>query len=71
MRPKDIRNNYNYKNNYLEFDDVQTVSTFEYVPNNCVIFIKTFNSLHGVRPMKANDPSLMRKTLTINIERAT
>ena len=69
LRPKDIRNNYNYKNKYLEFDDVQTVSTFEFVPNNCVIFIKTFNSLHGVRPMKASDPKLMRKTLTINIER--
>ena len=69
LRPKDIKNNYNYKNKYLEFDDVETVSTFEFVPNNCVIFIKTFNSLHGVRPMKAGDPKLMRKTLTINIER--
>jgi hypothetical protein len=70
LRPKDIKNNYNYKNKYLGFDDVQTVATFEYVPNNCVIFIKTFNSLHAVRPMKASDPRLMRKTLTINIERA-
>ena len=69
LKPKDIKNNYNYKNKYLEFDDVQTVGTFEFVPNNCVIFIKTFNSLHGVRPMKASDPKLMRKTLTINIER--
>ena len=69
LRPRDIKNNYNYKNRYLEFHDVETLATFEYVPNNCVIFIKTFNSLHGVRPMKASDPNLMRKTLTINIEK--
>ena len=68
LRPRDIKNNYNYKNRYLEFDEVETLATFDYKPNNCVIFIKTFNSLHGVRPMKATDPKLMRKTLTINIE---
>lgn len=69
LRPRDITKNFNFKNNYLEFDEVQTLSTFEYSPNNCVIFIKTFNSLHAVRPMTATDRSLMRKTLTINIEK--
>lgn len=69
LRPRDTTNNFNYKNRYLEFDDVETLTTFEYAPNNCVIFIKTFNSLHAVRPMTATDHSLMRKTLTINIEK--
>jgi len=69
LRPRDTTNNFNFKNRYLEFDDVETLRTFEYSPNNCVIFIKTFNSLHAVRPMKAQGHSLMRKTLTINIER--
>jgi hypothetical protein len=69
LKPRDITNNFNFKNNYLEFDEVETISTFEYSPNNCVIFIKTFNSLHGVRPMTSNDQDLMRKTLTINIEK--
>jgi hypothetical protein len=69
LRPRDTTNNFNFKNRYLEFDDVETLRTFEYSPNNCVIFIKTFNSLHGVRPMKAPGHSLMRKTLTINIEK--
>ncbi|MGH9970093.1 MAG: hypothetical protein ACREBG_20180 [Pyrinomonadaceae bacterium] len=69
LRPKDITNNFNYNNRYLEFDDVETLTTFEYSPNNCVIFIKTFNSLHAVRPMTAQGHDLMRKTLTINIER--
>ena len=69
LRPRDTTNNFNFKNRYLEFDDVETLHTFEYSPNNCVIFIKTFNSLHAVRPMKAQGHSLMRKTLTINIEK--
>lgn len=69
MRPKDITQNFNYMNRYLEFDDVETLKKFEYQPNNCVVFIKTFNSLHAVRPMKAPRTDLMRKTLTINIEK--
>ena len=70
LRPKDITNNFNFKNNYLEFDEVETLTTFEYQPNQCVIFIKTFNSLHAVRPMTAQGGQLMRKTLTVNIEKA-
>jgi hypothetical protein len=69
LRPIDTPNNFNFKNRYMEFDDVETLTTFEYLPNNCVIFIKTFNSLHAVRPMKAEGHTLMRKTLTINIEK--
>jgi hypothetical protein len=33
-----------------------------------VIFVKTFNSWHSVRPMQGNGSGAMRKTLTINIE---
>ncbi|HKP47723.1 MAG TPA: 2OG-Fe(II) oxygenase [Pyrinomonadaceae bacterium] len=69
MKPRDIRRNYNFVNNQLEFDEVETVRTFDYRPNQCVVFIKTFNSLHAVRPMKGHGTGLMRKTLTINIEK--
>jgi len=69
LRPRDTTNNFNFTNRYLEFDDVETLTTFEYSPNNCVIFIKTFNSLHAVRPMTAQGDNLMRKTLTVNIEK--
>lgn len=69
LKPKDVTKNFNYTNRYLEFDEVETLKTFEYRPNQCVIFIKTFNSLHAVRPMTGNGAGLMRKTLTINIER--
>jgi len=69
MKPKDISKNYNRVNHQLEFDEVETLRTFEYQPNQCVVFIKTFNSLHGVRPMQGQGTKLMRKTLTINIEK--
>jgi hypothetical protein len=69
LRPRDATQNFNYTNRYLEFDEVETLDTFEYRPNQCVIFIKTFNSLHAVRPMRGKGTGLMRKTLTINIEK--
>jgi hypothetical protein len=69
LRPKDIRRNYNFMNQQMEFDEVETLRVFEYQPNQCVVFIKTFNSLHGVRPMTGRGSNLMRKTLTVNIER--
>ena len=68
MKPKNITQNFNYLNKQLEFDEVETVKSFDYSPNQCLIFIKTFNSLHAVRPMKGDDSNLMRSTLTINIE---
>jgi hypothetical protein len=68
MRPRDIRRNYNFMNRQLEFEEVETLRVFEYQPNQCLVFVKTFNSLHGVRPMTGLGTSLMRKTLTINIE---
>lgn len=69
MKPKNITQNYNYLNKQREFDEVETVKSFDYSPNQCLIFIKTFNSLHAVRPMKGDDSNLMRSTITINIER--
>ena len=67
MKPRDISRNYNQLNAYLDFDEVETVDAMPYEPNQCVVFVKTFNSLHGVRPM--NGPQgLLRRTLTINIE---
>jgi hypothetical protein len=70
MKPRDIRQNYNHLNRYLEFDEVETLGSYPYVPNQCVVFIKTFNSLHAVRPMTGPKSDLMRRTLTINIERS-
>ena len=47
---------------------MDVIDTFEFTPNQGVIFVKTFNSWHSVRPMTGKGSKLMRKTLTINIE---
>jgi hypothetical protein len=67
MRPTDPSKNFNLKNRYLTFDEVETVREMPFDSNQCVIFVKTFNSLHGVRPM-TGPPDVVRRTLTINIE---
>lgn len=66
LEPKDLRRSFNYKNQYLSFDDCNTIKTFPFNPY-CFVFVKTFNSLHAVYPMTGpNGP--LRKTLTVNIE---
>jgi hypothetical protein len=51
----------------LGFTDVERLDTYPYLPNQVLMFVKTFNSWHSVEPMQGPD-GLMRKTLTINIE---
>ncbi len=66
--PKDRTKTFNRMNHYLDFDQVETRRTFPFEPNQCIVFIKTNNSWHSVMPMTGNDPHILRKTLTINIE---
>jgi len=68
IRPLDPRRNFNWLNDKLEFDEIEVLDTVEFEPNQVVVFTKTFNSWHCVRPMCGTDPSQMRRTLTINIE---
>jgi hypothetical protein len=67
-RPKDVRLGFNQLNRQGRFEDMEVLDTFEFTPNQAVIFVKTFNSWHSVRPMKGVASPAMRKTLTINIE---
>jgi hypothetical protein len=48
---------------------MEVLDTYEFTANQAVIFVKTFNSWHSVRPMTGRDSNALRKTLTINIER--
>jgi hypothetical protein len=68
VMPRDRSRVYNQVNRSIPFADVEVLKTFPFDPNQCVIFVKTFNSWHSVSPMtgKASDP--LRKTLTLNIE---
>lgn len=68
-RPKEDYYRYNQLNRLATFDDMEVVHTFEYSPNQAVIFVKTYNSWHSVRPMTGDSTAPLRKTLTINIER--
>jgi len=67
-RPRDERRNFNFLNEQMKFEDVEVIDTFEFTPNQSVIFVKTFNSLHSVRPMTGRGSRAMRRTFTINIE---
>jgi len=66
--PKDRTRSFNMVNDYMDFDEVECLRTFPFEPNQCLIFVKTYNSWHAVWPMTGNDPAVLRRTLTINIE---
>jgi hypothetical protein len=67
--PKDRTKIYNHTNKYLEFGEVDVLKSFDFKPNQCILFIKTYNSWHQVAPIQAPVGSPLRKTLTVNIER--
>jgi hypothetical protein len=69
-RPKDARLAFNRMNAQAAFDEMEVLDTFEFTPNQVVVFVKTFNSWHSVQPMTGAGSPLMRRTLTINIEAA-
>lgn len=66
--PKDRTRLYNHMNAYMQFDEVETVKVFPFLPNQNIVFIKTYNSWHQVSPIKGGPGAPMRRTLTINIE---
>ena len=68
LRPKDITRSFNHLNKQANFEDMDVIQTFEFLPNQCLMFVKTFNSWHSVTPMSGVGSGAMRKTLTINIE---
>lgn len=68
-KPRDERLSFNQTNRHADFADMEVLDTYEFMPNQAVMFIKTFNSWHSVRPMKGEGSNALRKTLTINIQR--
>ena len=67
VAPKDRTRIYNHHNKYMPFEEIEVLKTFPFNPNQCVLFIKTYNSWHSVQPMVGPEEAL-RKTLTVNIE---
>lgn len=66
--PKNRAMLFNQVNRSLGFADVEVLRSCAFSPNQCVIFIKTFNSWHSVAPMAGDGAPALRKTLTVNIE---
>jgi hypothetical protein len=60
---------FNWSNRIVPWDKVEVVDTIPFLPNQCMIFVKTFNSLHSVRKMAHHGSSALRKTVTIVIEK--
>ena len=71
-RPKDIRRfGFNWLNELAEFADMEVVRTFPFEPNQAIVFVKTYDSWHAVRPMTGAGSKDLRRTLTIVIETPT
>jgi hypothetical protein len=66
-RARNPRFAYNQLNRQATFDDMEVVDTIDFAPNTGVVFIKTFNSWHSVRPMRAPGQENMRKNIIVNI----
>ena len=49
-------------------DRTRSFNQVPFEPNQCLVFVKTYDSWHAVWPMTGNDPTILRRTLTINIE---
>ncbi|MFV1973663.1 MAG: hypothetical protein ACC648_08075 [Thiohalobacterales bacterium] len=67
-RPRNPEYSFNRLNRQGRFEDMEVIDTFDFQPNQAVMFVRTFNSWHSVRPMQGTGSSAMRRSLTINIE---
>jgi Rps23 Pro-64 3,4-dihydroxylase Tpa1-like proline 4-hydroxylase len=67
-RPTDMAYAYNWNNRIVPWDKIEIIDTIPFVPNQCTVFVKTFNSLHSVRKMTEKGSEALRKTITIVIE---
>lgn len=64
LKPKGDKVLQDYKAGLDEFDKIHT---YECIPNQAVLFVKTHNSWHSVGPC-TGPPEAQRRTITINIE---
>jgi hypothetical protein len=67
--PRDFSRAFNETNEAADFDEMQVVHTYAFQPNQVILFVKTYDSWHSVAPIRAGDPNVLRRTLTINIEK--
>lgn len=68
LAPKRVEKSFNLVNAQVPYEETETVATVPYRANQAMIFVKTHNSLHGVRRM-TGPQGAFRRTLTVVIER--
>jgi hypothetical protein len=69
LQPYDDELSFDYLNDrHPKYSELEVLDTYPFMTNQAVVFAKTFNSWHGVRPMTNPDTNSMRRSLTINIE---
>ena len=68
-RPNDTAYAFNWNNRIVPWDKLEIIDTIPFAPNQCTVFVKTFNSLHSVRKMTQQGSEALRKTITVVIER--
>ena len=61
----DPKDSFNFLNRTMPFDKLKFLRRMPFGSNKCTLFIKTFNSLHGLR--KLDVPGVMRKAIVVNI----
>src|SRR5262245_39440955 len=68
-RATDAAYAFNWGNRIVPWEKVEVVDTIPFLPNQCIVFVKTFNSLHSVRKMTQKGSTALRKTVTVVIEK--
>jgi len=65
--PRHDRLRFNSVNGKADFEDMDVTSSLAFEPNRALLFIRTYNSWHSVRPMTATGSMALRRTVTITI----
>jgi hypothetical protein len=68
LKTKDPARGYNLMNKAMPYDETITLDTVPYRNNQGMLFVKTYDSLHGVKTMEGPE-GVLRKTVTVIIER--
>jgi len=68
LKTRDPAKSFNFLNKQVPYEETDTLTTVHFRPNQSMLFVKTFNSLHGVKEMRGPE-GVLRRTLTVNFER--
>ncbi len=58
---------YNAKNGKGDFDEMAIAESLAFEANRALVFVRTYNSWHSVRPMTAPESSAFRRTVTVTL----